>query len=108
MRITDFPASVDILAPGAPRHARHWPSPAVYYEEWRDFANITFTHGWLVLAVMCCAGAAVEAGNCRRAGAILALALLALGGCILAWLVCYRASIEDLEVTISRRFSGLP
>jgi len=47
-----------------------------------------------------CAGAAVAAGNCRHTGTILALALLALGGCTLAWLVCYRASIQDLHITI--------
>ena len=29
----------------------YWPSPAVYYEQWLDFVNITYTHGWLVLAV---------------------------------------------------------
>jgi len=78
----------------------YWPSAAVYYEQWRDFANITFTHGWLVLAVCVAlvlrsrreiAAAGWDAGlwRCSRSAA----------ASLRGW--CgYRASIEDLEVTI--------
>jgi EpsI family protein len=100
MRITRFPRLWIILALALLVTLVYWPSPAVYYEQWRDFVNITYTHGWLVLAV--CVALVLRS---RREIATAPvrfwpLALVALGGCILAWLVCYRASIEDLEVTI--------
>jgi EpsI family protein len=78
----------------------YWPSPAVYYEQWLDFVNITYTHGWLVLAVC----VALLLLRRREIAAVPVrfrpLALLGLVGCILAWLVCYRASIQDLHITI--------
>jgi EpsI family protein len=78
----------------------YWPSPAVYYEQWRDVVNITYTHGWLVLAVC----VALLLRSRREIAAVPVrfrpLALSGLVGCILAWLVCYRASIQDLHVTI--------
>jgi EpsI family protein len=100
MRMTPFPRLWTILALAVLVTLVYWPSPAVYYEEWRDFVNITYTHGWLVLAV--CVALVVWS---RREIAVTPirfwpLALLPLVGCILAWLACYRASIEDLEVTI--------
>ena len=100
MRITRFPRLWIILALALLVTLVYWPSPAVYYEQWRDFVNITYTHGWLVLAV--CVALVLRS---RREIATAPvrfwpLALVALGGCILAWLVCFRASIEDLEVTI--------
>ena len=100
MRITDFPRLWMILALTLLVTLVYWPSPAVYYEQWRDFANITFTHGWLVLAV--CVALVLRSRQEIAAAPVRfsPLALFALGGCILAWLVCYRASIEDLEVTI--------
>jgi EpsI family protein len=100
MRITGFPRLWMILALALLVTLVYWPSPAVYYEQWQDFANITFTHGWLVLAV--CVALVVRSRREIAAAPVRfwPLALLALGGCILAWLVCYRASIEDLEVTI--------
>jgi len=78
----------------------YWPSPAVYVEQWLDFVNITYTHGWLVLAV--CVAVLVRS---RREMAAVPVrfwppALCGLVGCILAWLVCYRASIQDLHITI--------
>jgi EpsI family protein len=78
----------------------YWPSPAVYYEEWRDFVNITFTHGWLVLAV--CVALVVWSRREIAAAPVRfwPLALLPLGGCILVWLVCYWASIEELHIAI--------
>jgi EpsI family protein len=100
MRMTHFPRLWIILALAVLVTLVYWPSPAVYYEQWLDFVNITYTHGWLVLAVC----VALVLRSRREIAAVPVrfwpLALLALGGCILAWLVCYRASIEDLEVTI--------
>jgi EpsI family protein len=100
MRMTDFPRLSIILALAALVTLVYWPSPALYYEEWRDFVNITYTHGWLVLAV--CVALVLRSRPEIAAAPVRfwPLALIALGGCILAWLVCYRASIEDLEVTI--------
>ncbi len=77
-----------------------WPSSQVLYEQWTDFINITFTHGWLILAV--CVWLVVR----ERAALVAAparpwpLAQLALVGAVLAWLVCYRASIQDLHITV--------
>jgi exosortase len=78
----------------------YWPSPAVYYEQWLDFVNITYTHGWLVLAV--CVALVLRS---RREIAAVPVRFWPVGlfgsvGCILAWLVCYRASIQDLHITI--------
>jgi len=77
----------------------YWPSPAVYYQQWRT-SRTSPSRTVAGAGGVCCAGAAVAARNCRRAGAVPALAVLALGGCILAWLVCYRASIQDVHITI--------
>jgi EpsI family protein len=100
MRITRFPRLWMILALALLVTLVYWPSPAVYYDEWRDFADITFTHGWLVLAV--CLALVLRSRREIAAAPVRfwPLALLALGGCILAWLVCYRASIQDLHLTI--------
>ena len=51
MRFTRFPRLWMILALALLVALVYWPSPAVYYGQWRDFANITYTHGWLVLAI---------------------------------------------------------
>jgi exosortase len=77
-----------------------WPSTAVLLAQWSDFVNITFTHGWLILAV--CVWLVVRAGpSLRRAPAgPWPLAQLALAIAVWAWIVCFRASIQDLHVTI--------
>jgi EpsI family protein len=100
MRITGFPRLWMILALALLVTLVYWPSPAVYYEQWQDFVNITYTHGWLVLEV--CVALVLRSQREIAAAPVRfsPLALFALVGCILAWLVCYRASIEDLEVTI--------
>ena len=77
-----------------------WPSAQVLYEQWQDYINITFTHGWLILAVC-----VFLVWRERRAIAAAAarpwpLAQLALGATLVAWLICYRASIQDLHITI--------
>ena len=72
----------------------------MYWVEWSDFRNITFTHGWLIVAVC----VALVLRSRRDIAAVPArpstFALLALAGCTFAWLVCYRASIQDLHITI--------
>ena len=80
--------------------AAFWPSTAVLLAQWSDFINITFTHGWLIFAVciwlVVRSGAAIERAPARP----WPLAQLALLLAVLAWLVSYRASIQDLHVTI--------
>jgi EpsI family protein len=78
----------------------YWPSPAVYIEQWLNVANTTFTHGWLVLAVSLALIVRSRQGLLAAALRPAPLALWALAGCIFAWLVCYRASIQDLHITI--------
>jgi len=82
----------------------YWPSTAVLIEQWSDFTNLTFTHGWLILAV--CVALVVRQRRALEtlpaAPWPLAMLALTLAGC--AWLVCYRASIQDLHITI---FPGL-
>lgn len=89
-----------LLALGLLATLTYWPSPAVYWVEWSDFKNITFTHGWLILAV--CVALVLRSRRDIAAGPVRpsVLALLALGGCAFTWLVCYRASIQDLHITI--------
>src|SRR5437773_12034396 len=97
MRFTRFPRLWMILALALLVALVYWPSPAVYYGQWRDFANITYTHGWLVLAVWL--GLVLRS---RREIAVAPLrfrpvAVLGLGGRILAWVVGFRGSIQDLH-----------
>jgi exosortase len=89
-----------ILALAVVVAAVYWPSSRVLAEQWADVANITFTHGWLILAVSLWlifrARGAIAAASVRPSAA----ALLALAVCSFAWLVCYRASIQDLHITL--------
>jgi exosortase len=89
-----------LLALAAVVAATFWPSTAVLLAQWSDFINITFTHGWLILAVcvwlVARSGPAIS-GAPARPWPLAQLALL-LG--VMAWLVCFRASIQDLHVTI--------
>ncbi|MBS0581189.1 MAG: exosortase-associated EpsI family protein [Proteobacteria bacterium] len=78
----------------------YWPSTAILLSQWADFVNITYTHGWLILGVSL--GLVV-----RERGAIAAAPVapwpLAQAGVLaasLAWLISYRASMEDLQVLI--------
>jgi exosortase len=89
-----------ILALWALVTAVYWPSPAVYLEQWADFVNITFTHGWLIVAV--CLALVVRARH-EIAAAPLGrspAAYGALAACIIAWLICYRGANQDLHVTV--------
>jgi exosortase len=76
------------------------PSTIVLAEQWTDFVNITYTHGWLILAV--CIALAIRARDALTGARarVSPLALLALVACSFVWLVCYRASIQDLHITI--------
>ena len=77
-----------------------WPSVQVYGEQWDDFKNLTYTHGWLILAV-CVALVLRSRREIAAAGAApWPPALLALAACIFLWLVCYRASIQDAHITV--------
>src|SRR5256885_16594947 len=77
----------------------YWPSPAVYCEQWLDFVNITYTHGWLVLAV--CVAVLVRSRREMAAapGQFSPPALFGVAGCVLPWLGGYRARIPDLPHT---------
>ena len=78
----------------------YWPSSVFLYQKWSDTAEKTYTHGWLILLI--CVALVIRArGELAAAPTQPApLARLALVGAILAWLVCYRASIESLEVAL--------
>ena len=77
-----------------------WPSTAVLIQQWSDFVNITFTHGWLILAV--CVWLTIHCGRAIAAAPVRPwpLAQIALVLAVFAWLVCYRASIQDLHLTL--------
>jgi EpsI family protein len=82
----------------------YWPSTQVLFDAWTDLAGLSFTHGFLVAA----AALALLFSNRQKIASSpaapwpLACAFLLLGS--LAWLICYRASIQDLHVAI---FPGL-
>lgn len=77
-----------------------WPSTAVLGEQWADLRNLTYTHGWLILIV--CVALVIQRRDALASAParIWPLALAALAAGIFAWLVCYRASIQDLHITI--------
>ena len=77
-----------------------WPSTAVLYAQWTDFVNITFTHGWLILAVTLALIWRARREIARAPAQASPLALVALTVAILAWMICYRAGIQDLHLTI--------
>jgi exosortase len=77
-----------------------WPSAQVLYGQWTDFVNITYTHGPLILAVSVYLVWRERAAIARAAVEPWPLAQLALAGAVLAWLVCWYASIQDLHITI--------
>jgi exosortase len=78
----------------------YWPSSVFLSQKWSDTAAEGYTHGWLILLV--CVALAIRARRELAAAPTqpAPLAHLALAGAILAWLVCYRASIESLEVAL--------
>lgn len=78
----------------------YWPSTEVLYQQWLDFANITYTHGWLILLVSVWLVLRSKQQIAAAPARSWPLAQLGLAAAILAWLVCYRASIQDLHITI--------
>ncbi len=85
----------------------YWPSVSVLNEAWTDFANITSTHGYLMLAV---ALALLFRDRRNIASApthpsSLACALLVTGSA--AWLISFRAAIQDVHVVIYPALIGL-
>ncbi len=89
-----------ILALTVMTAAIFWPSTAVLIQQWSDFVNITFTHGWLILAVSVWLVVRSRAALSAAPAQPWLLAQVALVLAVLAWLVCYRASIQDLHVTV--------
>jgi exosortase len=77
-----------------------WPSTTALREQWSDFVNSSYTHGWLVLPI--CIALVIRSRReiSTAAARRLPLAPLALAGCVWAWLVCYRASIQDAHTTL--------
>jgi hypothetical protein len=78
----------------------YWPSTVFLYQKWSDSVDGTYTHGWLILAI--CAALVLRSRREIAAAPLRASrpALLALAVAVVAWLVCYRASIEGLEVPL--------
>ena len=100
MRMTRWPRLWLLLALALMVAVAYWPSTRVLLEQWGDFKNLAYTHGWLILA-----GCVWLVIHSRREidaapAQIETLALLALAGCVLCWLVSYRASVQDLHITI--------
>jgi exosortase len=80
--------------------AVYWPSTRVLLEEWGDFKNLAYTHGWLILAA--CVWLVIRSRweIAAAPAEVEPPALLALAACVVCWLVCYRASVQDLHITI--------
>jgi exosortase len=74
----------------------YWPSTVFLYGKWTDTAEVTYTHGWLILLI--CVGLVVRSRRELTAAPAHAspLAAVALALAIVVWLVAYRASIEGL------------
>ena len=78
----------------------YWPSTAVLVAQWCDFVNITYTHGWLILAVCVALVFRERRALAAAEAAPLPLAQLGLLAASFAWLVCYRGGIQDLHILI--------
>jgi exosortase len=77
-----------------------WPSSVLLAGKWADTVNLGYTHGWLVLGI--CAWliwrSRRELGAAPRQPSAWAYAFLA--AAMLGWLVCYRASVEIVELPL--------
>src|SRR5690242_379840 len=77
-----------------------WPSSVILADKWADTVNLGYTHGWLVLGL--CAALVwrsrreIAAAPAQRSAWPFALLVAAM----LGWLVCYRASIEIVELPL--------
>ena len=81
--------------------AAYWPSTVFFYAKWSDIRMQTYSHGWLILAI--CVALVVRSRReiAAAPASISRPALLALAAAVIVWLVCYRASIEGLEVPLT-------
>ena len=78
----------------------YWPSTLMLYQQWSDFANITYTHGWLILAV-CLALLWRERHKIAAAPTHpWPSAAVALAVAVIMWLVGYRASMEEAYIAV--------
>jgi exosortase len=78
----------------------YWPSTTALYEAWTDFHGLGYTHGPLIV-VVCVVLLYRRRWELESAPAQpWPLALAALAICSLAWLVCFRASIQDLHILL--------
>jgi exosortase len=79
----------------------YWPSiDFLIHEKWSDTASKTYTHGWLILAICIWL---VFRSRYELADAPARPSpkwLVGLAAAVVAWLVCYRASIEGLELPL--------
>ena len=77
-----------------------WPSVAVLSALWTDFDDTTLTHGFLIVAV--CLWLIFHARHRIATASVrpLIAANVALLGCGLAWLIFWRAAIQDLHVLL--------
>jgi len=77
-----------------------WPSSVLLADRWADTVNLGYTHGWLVLGI--CAWllwrSRREIAAAPRQHSTWAFAFLA--AAMLGWLVCYRASVETVELPL--------
>jgi exosortase len=100
MRMTRWPRLWLILALALIVAVVYWPSTRVLIEQWDDFRNLTYTHGWVILAACVWLVFRSRLEIAAAPTRVEFLALLALTACVLLWLVCYRASVQDLHITI--------
>ncbi|MBS0377873.1 MAG: exosortase [Proteobacteria bacterium] len=107
MRIAGSPRLWLLLALALVVTAVCWPSAEVLYDQWMDFVNITFTHGWLILGVCVLLVWRDRAAIAAAPARFWPLALVGLLLTLLAWMVCYRAGIQDLHLTLFPAVYGL-
>jgi EpsI family protein len=100
MRMSRFLRLWLILALALLVAAVFWPSSRVLGEQWLDFANLTYTHGWLIVLVCALLVVRVHAQLAAAPAKFWPTAAVLLAACVLAWLVAYRASIQDLHITL--------
>jgi exosortase len=85
----------------------YWPSVSALYGAWTDFRSLSYTHGPLI-AIAC---VLLLYRRRRQLESVDArpwpLAFVALLLCSIVWLVCFRASIQDLHILLFPAAIGL-
>ena len=85
----------------------YWPSATVLWGAWMDYSDLSYTHGPLIAVIviwLLCRKGSELASLPTRAWIPACLALLATG---IAWEVSFRASVQDLHVTLLPVLMGL-